>query len=464
MGTAVRISRRQFMAASAASVASLAIAGSMPLVVGAAGEARFAYVGTYTKNPPGGGGTLTPVGISVFRVADGALTLIQTVPSANPSFLAIDPTQRFLLAINEIDDFGGQKTGSIESYAIDAATGMLMLLNRQSTNGAIPAHLAIAPDSRAVVLGNYVEGNFVALPIGTDGRLGPATDTVQHTGSGPNKERQEAPHPHCVAYDPAGRYIATADLGIDTIQVFRLDAAGKLIAVSEAKTAAGAGPRHLAFHPDGRFLYVVSELDATVTVFPYDAATGKLGAAIQAISTVPTNFVGTKSTAEIAVHPSGKFLFSSNRGQPDATTPEANAIVSFAIDAATGKLTLVGYTTAGIKYPRNFALDPTGTLLYACNQQADTIVQFRINTGTGQLTATGQVTQTPTPVCLVFATVTPPAPPATGSGGNLPGLPNTGGGGMANDGLSLGLLGVAGLGVAALAALGRRVQATDESE
>ncbi len=350
-----------------------------------------------------------------------------------------------------------------QSYAIDAATGMLTLLNRQSTSGSIPAHLAIAPDSRAVVLGNYVGGNFAALPIGTDGRLGPATSTVQNTGSGPNKQRQEAPHPHCVAYDPAGRYIATADLGIDMIQVFRLDTAGKLIAVGEAKTAAGAGPRHLAFHPDGRFLYVVNELDATVAVFPYDAASGKLGAAIQTISTVPTNFVGTKSTAEIVVHPSGKFLFSSNRGQPDATTPEANAIVSFAIDA-TGKLTLVGHTTAGIKYPRNFALDPTGTLLYACNQQADTIVQFRINTGTGQLTATGQVTQTPTPVCLAFATVAPPAPPATGSGGNLPGLPNTGGGGMANDGQALGLLGAAGLGVAALAALSRHIQATDESE
>ncbi|HEY8596778.1 MAG TPA: lactonase family protein, partial [Thermomicrobiales bacterium] len=414
METTARISRRRFVTASAAAAAGLTLAGSLPLVVGAAGEARFAYVGTYTKNPPGGGGTLTPVGISVFRVADGGLTLIQTVPSANPSFLAIDPTQRFLLAINEIDDFGGQKTGSIESYAIDAATGMLTLLNRQSTSGAIPAHLAIAPDSRAVVVGNYVEGNFAALPIGADGRLGPATSTIQNTGSGPNKGRQEAPHPHCVAYDPAGRFIATADLGIDTIQVFRLDA-GKLIAVSEAKTAAGAGPRHLAFHPDGRFLYVVSELDATVPVFPYDAATGKLGGSIQVISTVPANFVGTKSTAEIVVHPSGKFLFSSNRGQPDATTPEANAIVSFAIDPATGKLTLVGHTTPGIKYPRNFALDPTGTLLYACNQQADTIVQFRINTGTGQLIATGQVTQTPTPVCLVFATLTPPAPPATGS-------------------------------------------------
>ena len=464
MVTTTRISRRHFVAASAATAATFALAGSLPLVVGAAGEARFAYVGTYTKNPPGGGGTLTPVGISVFRVAAGALTLIQTVPSANPSFLAIDPAQRFLLATNEIDDFGGQKTGSIESYAIDAATGMLTLLNRQSTSGSIPAHLAIAPDSRAVVIGNYVEGNFAALPIGADGRLGPATSTIQHTGSGPNKDRQEAPHPHCVAYDPAGRFIATADLGIDTIQVFRLDAAGKLITVSEAKTAAGAGPRHLAFHPDGRFLYVVSELDATVTVFPYDAATGKLGASLQAISTVPANFVGTRSTAEIVVHPSGKFLFSSNRGQPDATTPEANAIVSFAIDAATGKLTLSGHTTAGIKYPRNFALDPTGTLLYACNQQADTIVQFRINTGTGQLTATGQVTQTPTPVCLAFATLTPPAPPATGSGGNLPGLPNTGGGGMTNDSQSLGLLGAAGLGLVALAALGRRVQANDEGE
>jgi 6-phosphogluconolactonase len=455
MGTTPSISRRRFIAAGAASAAALAITGTLPIVVAAAGEARFAYVGAYTSNPPGGGGTLPAVGITVFRVTDGALALAQIVPSANPSFLALDPTQRFLYVVNEIDDYGGQKTGSVEAYAIDPATGRLALINRQATAGPIPAHLAVSPDGRTLVIGNYVGGNFVSLPIAADGSLGPVISAIQNTGSGPNTARQEAPHPHCVTFDPMGRYLATADLGIDTIQVFRLDMAGKLVEVSRVKTAPGAGPRHLAFAPDGRFLYVVSELDATITVFPYNAAAGTAGASIQVISTVPANFVGTKSTAEIVVHPSGKFLFSSNRGQPDATTPEANAIVSFAVDPASGKLTLVGYTTAGIKYPRNFALDPTGTLLYACNQQADTIVQFRINTATGALTATGQVTPAPTPVCLAFAAGTPPAPPSTGSGGNLPGLPSTGGGGMSG-GDPGGLLGIGMLGAATLAALARR--------
>ena len=458
MGTTFRISRRRFVVGGAASIASLAVMGGSPLVVAGAGEARFAYVGTYTTNPPGGGGTLAAVGIAVFRVAANTLTLVQTVPSANPSFLAVHPTQRFLYATNEIDNYGGQTTGSVEAYAIDQATGMLTLLNRQATGGPIPAHLAVAPDGRTLVIANYVGGNFVALPLGTDGALGPVTNTIQHTGSGPNKDRQEAPHPHGVAFDPAGRYIASVDLGIDTVQTFRLDAAGRLVVVGTAMTAPGAGPRHLAFGPDGRFLYVVSELNATITVFPYDAVTGTLGPALQAISTVPANFVGTKSTAEIVVHPSGKFLYNSNRGQPDATTPEANAIVGYTIDGTTGKLTLIGYTTAGIKYPRNFAIDPTGTWLYACNQQADTIVPFRIDTTTGTLTASGQVTTTPTPVALVFASPAAGSVP-TPTPAPMPGLPNTGGGGMAGGGRTFGLLGATGLGAAALAALAWRVRA-----
>jgi len=198
-------------------------------------------------------------------------------------------------------------------------------------------------------------------------------------------------------------------------------------------------------------------LNATITVFPYDAATGALGQALQALSTVPANFVGTKSTAEIVVHPSGKFLYNSHRGQPDATTPEANAIVGYTIDGTTGTLTLIGYTTAGIKYPRNFAIDPTGTWLYACNQQADTIVPFRIDATTGQLTATGQVTPTPTPVALVFASPATGAVPSP-SPAPMPGLPNTGGGGMAGGGRAFGLLGATGLGAAALAALAWRAR------
>ncbi len=317
--------------------------------------------------------------------------------------MALHPAQPFLYAVNETDDYEGEASGAVEAYAIDPATGALSFLNRQSAEGLWPAHLAVDPTGEFAVLADY-SGPFVVLPIGDDGQLEPASDTVQNTGSGPNEERQEAPHPHAVVFDPAGQYLATADLGIDTVQVFRLDSSGLLEPVSEASLAPGAGPRHLAFLPDGRFLYVMNELNATVTVFAYDAASGMTGDEIQTAPSVPEDFADAKRSAEIAVDPSGKFLYASNRGADDATAPVANSIVGFTIDQASGELTLIDYFTEGIDFPRNFTIDPTGTWLYACNQQGDSIVQFAIDQETGQLSATGQVTETPTPVCIVFTT------------------------------------------------------------
>jgi 6-phosphogluconolactonase len=383
----------------------VAVAPATPVAL--TGEARFAYVGAYTREAPGGGGTATPVGISVFAVAagTGALSLVQTVPSDNPSFLALDPTESFLYAVNEIDDFEGGGNGSVEAYAIDPVTGETSLINREDAGGAIPAHLAVDPTGSDVVVAHYVGGNFTVLPIRDDGGVDPVSDSVENSGSGPNQERQEAPHPHAVVFDPVGGFAVTADLGIDKVQVFRLDTAtGQLEQVSEASVAAGAGPRHLAFSPDASFLYVINELDATITVFAYDAATGQIGAEIQTISTVPADFDGTKSTAEIAVHPSGQFLYGSNRGMPDSTSPVADSVAGYSVDQTTGELTLIGHTTDGIDFPRNFAIDPTGTWLYVCNQQGDSIVQFAIDQATGELSPTGQVTTSPTPVCLVFKT------------------------------------------------------------
>jgi 6-phosphogluconolactonase (cycloisomerase 2 family) len=370
-----------------------------------AGQARFAYVGTYTREAPGGGGTATPVGISVYAVApgSGALSLVQTVESDNPSFLALDPTQNVLYAVNEIDDFDGGGNGSVEAYTIDPTTGEITLINREDSGGSIPAHLAVDPTGSNVVVAHYVGGNFTVLPIRDDGGVDPVSDTVQNTGSGPNLERQEAPHPHAVVFDPAGGFAVTADLGIDTIQVFRLDTTtGQLEQVAEATVAPGAGPRHLAFSPDGNILYVINELDATVTVFPFDSATGQIGAEIQTISTVPEDFDGTKSTAEIAVHPSGQFVYGSNRGFPDSTSPVADSIAGYSVDQTTGELTLIGHTTEDMDFPRNFAIDPTGTWVYVCNQQGDSIVQFLIDQATGDLNPTGEVTESPTPVCIVF--------------------------------------------------------------
>jgi 6-phosphogluconolactonase (cycloisomerase 2 family) len=242
---------------------------------------------------------------------------------------------------------------------------------------------------------NYIGGDFVVLPIETDGRLGPVSGVLKDTGTGPNKDRQEAPHPHSVVFDPDGRFIAAADLGIDKVQTFRL-ANGALERVSEASVAPGAGPRHLAFSHDGKTLYVIDELNATITVFAYDPATGKIGQTLQSISTEPPGYSGPHSTAEIAVHPSGKFLYGSNRG--------AQSIVGYRIDPATGKLSVIGFANQGVNFPRNFVIDPSGKWLYVANQKGDNIVQFEINPETGVLKPTGQVTPSITPVAIVFRT------------------------------------------------------------
>jgi len=388
------ISRRQFLMAGAVTAIGATALSILPGMASAGPAERFVYVGSYTKDPPGGGSE-NPVGLSVFRVEEpsGTLTLIQQVPSANPSFVALDPSQRFLYVVNEIDDYQGEKTGSVEAYAINPGSGTIALLNRQSVMGTIPAHLAVDPTGRYVVVANYMGGNFVVLPIGADGRLAPVSGSYADKGSGPNQERQEAPHPHMVLFDPSGRYIVASDLGIDKVQTLRLDN-GKLFLVSEASMAPGAGPRHMAFHHNGRILYVLNELNATVTALEFNPVSGDLGRQLQTVPTEPAGYKGPQSTAEIAVHPSGKFLYASNRGH--------NSIVGYRIDPASGQLSLIGHTTANIDFPRNFAIDPSGGSLYVANQKGDSIVQFRIDRATGRLAPTGHVTRSVTPVALVF--------------------------------------------------------------
>jgi 6-phosphogluconolactonase (cycloisomerase 2 family) len=389
------VGRRALLIAGGLGLVSLSLP---PGVAGAADTASptFVYVGSYTKDPPGGGSN-NPVGLSVLRFdpATGALTPVQQVKSANPSFVALDPSRRFLYVINEIDDYEGQKSGSAEAYAIDPKSGMITLLNRQTLKSPIPAHLAVDPTGHHLVVGNYIGGDFVVLPIEADGKLGPVSGSLKDSGSGPNAARQEAPHPHSVVFDPAGHFIAAADLGIDKVQTFRLTDGG-LARVSEASLAPGAGPRHVAFDLKGRILYVLAELNATITAFAYDPATGQIGKELQVISTEPAGYSGPHSTAEIFVHPSGKFLYASNRGH--------NSIVGYRIDPATGMLSLIGFATQGVNFPRNFALDPSGKWLYVANQKGDTVVQFEINPETGALTPTGQVTPSITPVAVVFRT------------------------------------------------------------
>ena len=365
-------------------------------------EARFAYVGTYTRGAPGGWSEVAsvnpPEGVTVFSVGAGMgdLAPVQTVPSDNPSFVAMHPSGEFLYVLNEIADYEGESMGSLEAYAIDDESGELTFINRVAT-GSIPAQLTVSPGGDYLATATYVGGTYELCPIEEDGSLGEVMSVAQQEGSGPH-DRQGSPHAHAVAFDPGGNYLAGADLGTDWVKIFEY-ADGELVEVSAVQVAEGSGPRHVAFHPDGDILYVINELTATITSFAFDADSGELGDALQTISTVPQSFPAHKSTAEILVHPSGKFLYGSNRKFENHSL--ADSIVAYSIDDD-GMLRLIGYTTHGISFPRGFSIDPTGTWLYAMGQKGDSIVQFHIDPNSGTLTPTGFSVSAMVPVSMAF--------------------------------------------------------------
>jgi 6-phosphogluconolactonase (cycloisomerase 2 family) len=367
------------------------------------GGQQFAYVGSDSRTAIETGADPAEVGISVFAVdgATGVLSHVQTLQSDNAFYFAFDPAQEFLYAVNVIGDFEGQESGSIEAYARDPETGMLTFINRQSSGGSSAAQPAVDPTGSYVVVANYNGANFTVLPINADGSLEPVISTFVQEGSGPNTVRQDTSHPHAVMFDPGGNFIAAADLGTDEVLIFQLNLeTGELTEVSSVSTAPGAGPRHVVFNADGTILYVVNELDATISVYAYDAATGTIGEELQTISTVVEPFEGTKSTAEVLIHPSGLFLYNSNRGQPDSTTPEGDAIVGFSIDQATGLLTLIGHTTEEIAVPWSFDFDASGSWLYAANYDDSSITQFAIDQSSGLLTFTGERTMVANPYVI----------------------------------------------------------------
>jgi 6-phosphogluconolactonase len=346
----------------------------------------FVYVGTYE----GGGGR----GIYLFeRVGTGLawkpLGLAAELPNA--SFLAVDAKRHLLFAVGESRTGGG-----VSAFSFDPASGKLTALNRQSSRGAGPCHLALAPGSSHVVVANYGSGSVAVLPIDEGGSLSEASDVEQHAGSGPNAQRQDGPHAHCVTFSPDGSRVYVCDLGIDKVMIYKFDAAAGTLTANDppfAELAPGAGPRHMVFGKDGRFAYVLNELDSTVTTFAYDAASGGLKT-IGSTTTLPAGFDGENTTAEIAVHPSGKFLYASNRGH--------DSIAGLVIDESTGLPTLLEHQPTGGRTPRHFAIDPAGEVLIAENQGSGTMKMFRINAVSGLLTATREMIETPTPVCLVF--------------------------------------------------------------
>lgn len=351
------------------------------------------YVGTYTRGSDSKG-----IYQLLLDGKTGKLTHVDvTENSVNPSFLAISPDQKYLYAVNEINDFEGQKAGAVSAYSIAADSGKLTFLNQHSSRGGSPCHLVVDATGKFVLVANYSGGNLCTLPIQKDGSLGPSSAFVQHTGSSVNAARQKAPHAHSINLDPKNRHAVVADLGIDELRVYDFSAAdGSLTpnAVPGIKMAPGAGPRHFAFHPSGKWGYVINELNLTVTAMKYNQKTGVFEI-LQNITTVPE---GTKrkgnSTAQVLVHPSGKFLYGSNRGP--------NTIAMYGIDQKTGELTSLGYQPTGGAIPRNFNIDPSGKFLLAANQDSNNVVVFKINQKTGVLEPTGHEIDVPKPVCIQF--------------------------------------------------------------
>lgn len=355
----------------------------------------FAFIGTYTAKTDS-------KGIYSFHFDSGTGRLTSMAVAAttpDPSFLTVAHNEKYLYAVNELSEFGGKKSGAVTSYSIDAKSGKLVQLNQVASGGADPCYVSFDQSGKYLLVANYTGGSVSTFPIAADGHIGPAAAFVQHTGSGPNKERQEGPHAHYSATSANNRFVFVVDLGLDEVVVYRFDPATGSLTPNDppfAKLAPGAGPRHLAFHPNGKFAYVLNEVIPTVTALAYDSKSGSFST-LQTLSTIPKDFTAHNDTAEIVVHPSGKFLYASNRGH--------DSIAEFTIDPAKGTLTLAGdFPTQG-KTPRNFALDPTGKFLLAANQESNNIVIFRIEQSTGALVATGQVAQVPAPVDIVFVPV-----------------------------------------------------------
>jgi len=351
----------------------------------------FLFVGTYTRQDS--------KGIYVYREAraDSKLTpLGVAAETVNPSFLAIDPTHRFLYAVNEIADYKGEATGAVSAFSIDVKTGKLTLLNQVASRGTDPCYLAFDKTGRYALVANYTGGSVAVFHVQADGRIGQASAFIQHAGSSVNPERQQGPHAHWIETTPDNRFAIAVDLGVDELRVYRFDADNGSLAPNNppyAKLDPGAGPRHLAFSPDGKFAYVVNELQSSITAFSYDSSHGALEK-LATVATVPKGFSGNNDAAEIHVHPNGKFLFASNRGN--------DSIAVFSIHRKTGALTLVDHFPTQGKNPLNFEIEPSGKLLLVANQDGNSIVEFKIDSRSGRLTPTGRTLSVPSPVSLKF--------------------------------------------------------------
>lgn len=352
------------------------------------------YMGTYSaRGSKGIALTRFDAGAGSF----GRVTVAAELP--NPTFQTLHPNRRVLYSVSEVRDATGRHGGSVHAFAIDGYSGGLTFLNSQSSEGAGPCHVSVDGTGRFVMTANYASGGAAVFPVERAGRIGPASGVVQHTGSGPNPKRQQGPHAHSITPSPDNRLALVADLGLDRVMIYRLDAVtGKLAPATPpyAPVPPGHGPRHVAFHPTLPMLYVVNEMGNTVTAFSVNKPDCTLREE-QTITTLPAGFEEENTGADIHVHPNGRFLYSSNRGH--------DSIAQFSI-GADGRLTPAGWHPTLGRCPRNFALDPTGAWLLAAHQESDTVVLFRVDASTGALVATGRACEVSMPVCVTLV----PAP------------------------------------------------------
>lgn len=365
----------------------LTLSFSAPAAEQGSGQKMWVYIGTHTGKKSKG------IYRCDFDPVSGKLSAPELVAeTTGPSFLTIHPNHKFLYAVGELSK---PKTGAVNAFRIDEKTGKLTFLNAQASGGRGPCHVSVDQTGKTVLVANYGEGSCASLPLEADGKLAPAASVHQHQGSSVNKGRQEGPHAHSINVSPDNRFAFCADLGIDRILVYRLDAStGKMTPNDPpaAQVEAGSGPRHFAFHPSGKIAYTNGELSGTVIAMNYDAEKGVLSP-FQTVSTLPEATKGN-TTAEILVHPSGNFLYCSNRGH--------NSIAIFAVEKDTGKLTPLGHQKEGIKVPRNFNIDPTGKWLLVANQDGDSVIVFEIDLKSGKLTPTEFKIEVGSPVCLKF--------------------------------------------------------------
>jgi 6-phosphogluconolactonase len=361
----------------------------------AAADDCLVYIGTYTGKKA--------EGIYAYRLdlkTGKCEPLGLAAEVKNPSFLAVHPNKKFLYSVSEISDLDGKPTGGVSAFTIDRSTGKLKKINAQSSEGAGPCHLIVDKSGKTVLVANYGGGSIASLPIAADGHLEPAASAIQHKGKSVNPQRQEGPHAHSINMSPDNRFAVAADLGLDKLLVYKLDYETSKLTPNDPPSvslAPGAGPRHFAFHPSGKYAYAINELACTVSALAYDPKRGVL-TEIETVSNLPPGESVKEgySTAEVQVHPSGRFVYGSNRGH--------NTISVFAVDEKTGKLKQIQNESTQGSTPRGFGIDPTGNFLLAGNQDSDTVTVFRIDQKTGKLKPTGQKLEVGTPVCVKFVT------------------------------------------------------------